>query len=789
MDLTTIFGGGRYAAAAEAMIENLGKLNQKYNQIGQTAKKFGALVIAQALTSAAAWARLKSAVMDVATAFGRDLLPIFVKVVNAVSNAAQWFVGLSASTRHWIEAVGGALAVVGPFLLNRAGISKVVSAMAIGFGTLMATVEGQSAATLTCAGATSTLTGANTTLTGSYAGLSSVMATTDLTMTGWITGIGLAVAAGAGLIYGLDKLGQHFDRTRVTADEMAAAVKLTAMPHSKLTAWAQSTLGGHFYVKAGKITWSPTVTMSPAASDQATHAMIVTIHENAVKVRAAQQEEFIKGQIADAKEKAQAEQMAMALAPKEVVHGKVVGVGPAYAAAQAGYSQAMAVLDKLQTRLKGPFSFQITAKLADAQATLAVWQKRINTLSRQPYSVKVGVQMAKDWSQVGYWTSFIDKYTHQNHTVIVTAEIAAAKKRVAEIQKAIDFLKDHPPKVGFSADLAKLEAALAKAKRDVQDAGGVLSRRLSSAGDDAGAGMALGISAGLTKAKTSVTTQAPKIGLNFSGGLAAGMNAKKFGAGGVVTVALALADAAIAAVNKELGIHSQSTVGFATGMNYASAVAAGIKAGKSKVINESLAVGRSMRGAGGGNFTGGAGNAFSAAGQAYMRSIMPRGWSLNDWDQVMRMESGGSMTARNPSSGAYGIAQFIQGPSEYAKWGGNAETLQGQIYAMMRYMKSRYGSSQAALAHEEAYHWYGQGGDFIARRPQLIGVGDRGPERVSVSPLGTRLGGDQFINQIVWPNGLLIGRLEDVAEELEPIITRLQQIHEARAARRWVGAN
>ena len=62
------------------------------------------------------------------------------------------------------------------------------------------------------------------------------------------------------------------------------------------------------------------------------------------------------------------------------------------------------------------------------------------------------------------------------------------------------------------------------------------------------------------------------------------------------------------------------------------------------------------------------------------------GWSVSDWDKVIMRESGGSMTARNSSSGAYGIAQFIQGPSEYYEWGGNPNTLQGQLIAMANYI-------------------------------------------------------------------------------------------------------
>jgi hypothetical protein len=85
------------------------------------------------------------------------------------------------------------------------------------------------------------------------------------------------------------------------------------------------------------------------------------------------------------------------------------------------------------------------------------------------------------------------------------------------------------------------------------------------------------------------------------------------------------------------------------------------------------------------------------------------GWDgvqANAWLQVIQMESGGSMTAKNPSSGAYGIAQFINGPSEYAQYGGNVNTQQGQLTAMANYIKQRYGTPSAALAHENTYHWY-----------------------------------------------------------------------------------
>lgn len=85
------------------------------------------------------------------------------------------------------------------------------------------------------------------------------------------------------------------------------------------------------------------------------------------------------------------------------------------------------------------------------------------------------------------------------------------------------------------------------------------------------------------------------------------------------------------------------------------------------------------------------------------------GWTgsqISDWMGVINKESGGRLTAQNPTSNAYGIAQFINGPSEYYSYGGNPNTTQGQLTAMANYIKQRYGTPSAALAHENSAGWY-----------------------------------------------------------------------------------
>ena len=114
-----------------------------------------------------------------------------------------------------------------------------------------------------------------------------------------------------------------------------------------------------------------------------------------------------------------------------------------------------------------------------------------------------------------------------------------------------------------------------------------------------------------------------------------------------------------------------------------------------------------------------------------------RGWA-NQWGAIQAVEmaeAGWNLRARNPSSGAYGIAQFINGPSEYYQWGGNPNTAAGQIVAFYNYIASRYGTPAAAAAHEARFHWYGRGFDGIVNRPTIFGAGEAGPERVTVEPL------------------------------------------------------
>jgi hypothetical protein len=85
------------------------------------------------------------------------------------------------------------------------------------------------------------------------------------------------------------------------------------------------------------------------------------------------------------------------------------------------------------------------------------------------------------------------------------------------------------------------------------------------------------------------------------------------------------------------------------------------------------------------------------------------GWSSAQFsclDPLWEHESGWSVTAANPGSGAYGIPQALPGSrmaSAGPDWQTNAAT---QIKWGLTYIKGTYGSPCAAWAHEQATGWY-----------------------------------------------------------------------------------
>ena len=122
-------------------------------------------------------------------------------------------------------------------------------------------------------------------------------------------------------------------------------------------------------------------------------------------------------------------------------------------------------------------------------------------------------------------------------------------------------------------------------------------------------------------------------------------------------------------------------------------------------------------------------NANSALGQ---KMAAARGWTGGNWSALNRLwtgESGWNNKAQNPTSTAYGIAQFLD--TTWSGYGKKTADPAAQITAGMKYIADRYGDPAKALGKWNARspHWYDQGGD-LAPGTHLVHNGTGQTEKV-----------------------------------------------------------
>ncbi len=98
-----------------------------------------------------------------------------------------------------------------------------------------------------------------------------------------------------------------------------------------------------------------------------------------------------------------------------------------------------------------------------------------------------------------------------------------------------------------------------------------------------------------------------------------------------------------------------------------------------------------------------------SAEQVAERMLSQFGWSSSQFSCLQPLwehESGWSVTAENPASGAYGIPQALPA-SQMSSAGADWQTdPASQIRWGLTYIQGRYGSPCGAWAHEESDNWY-----------------------------------------------------------------------------------
>ena len=283
----------------------------------------------------------------------------------------------------------------------------------------------------------------------------------------------------------------------------------------------------------------------------------------------------------------------------------------------------------------------------------------------------------------------------------------------------------------------------------------------------------------------SQTDRWKALGFSLADAVALGV---KLGTPGAVSQIDEMSNLLILSAKEKLRSHSPSRVMIPIGESIPQGLAVGIAKGTPsavKALNKSLS---SLTAAAQLAHAGSSAMTSTAGLSGGLKSIVSeisaaRHWNVSDWLKVISRESGGSMTAKNPSSGAYGIAKFIQGPSEYAKYGGNVNTLSGQLTAMANYIAGRYGNPTNAWGHELSAGWYDKGGYL----PKGWSVAYNGTGHLE--PVGAAVGGggNTTVIEINLPPGVYFGSAQDIGEALGPWVERAQHKSDSMHRRGVVG--
>jgi hypothetical protein len=112
------------------------------------------------------------------------------------------------------------------------------------------------------------------------------------------------------------------------------------------------------------------------------------------------------------------------------------------------------------------------------------------------------------------------------------------------------------------------------------------------------------------------------------------------------------------------------------------------------------------------------------------QAMLNAGFPASEWSalkQIITHESGFNPAARNPSSGAFGLFQFLGHQKDLP--GGYSSDPAIQSIAGMQYIRQRYGSPSKAWAFWQGHNWYDAGGVLPAGMTMALNTSGR-PEYV-----------------------------------------------------------
>lgn len=125
------------------------------------------------------------------------------------------------------------------------------------------------------------------------------------------------------------------------------------------------------------------------------------------------------------------------------------------------------------------------------------------------------------------------------------------------------------------------------------------------------------------------------------------------------------------------------------------------------------------------------------------------GYSDDQWGslvEIINHESGWNPTISNPSSGAFGLFQFLGHENDvYGQLGGYSGDAAKEAVAGLQYIKDRYGSPAAAWQFWQAHNWYKDGGPVKHSIGHAGGGPVSGPGTATSDSIPAMLSNGEFV--------------------------------------------
>jgi TP901 family phage tail tape measure protein len=394
-----------------------------------------------------AWASLQGSFIKV----GAILLPYFAQLAGSIARVAESFTRISPGWRDFILRAAATAAVIGPLVMV---MGTLINAIGLVRGAMagLSIVKAFSAAFSALGSG-----GAIASVTAFTAALSPLVITLG------------ALAAAAGVIYGMTKLTDWLDGTTKRIGAMRTAAEAMAADES-VKAWAEKNFGGSLLAKGkNDFVFTPTATV-----DAPTNLLANWVRTTAAEAAVAQRESqaTLRAQSAKGMVAFYQQEIHEAEASRRVMERQKGGWTPAALAARLGPIDAYiaslkgklagvtgiwrGAQDKLKTMKLKDQAIVFTARMGDLKDAIAKTKARIKDLAGKPHTIKVLLAEQRAKERLADLQAGLKNVAGKSYQIRLQARIESLQSKVDTAKRALEDIPKGEHSAKVTADITKL---------------------------------------------------------------------------------------------------------------------------------------------------------------------------------------------------------------------------------------------------------------------------------------------------------------------------------------------